>query len=262
MRGAFADATAVTPDGDDRYVALIPEGWDIGGKANGGVLMTIAARAMAAAADRPDPVTVTAHYTAPGDAGALSIATDVLKAGRRLSTVSARVSQNDRALLQVTGAFGDLATMDGPSLVTATRPDYGGPDDCVSLAQAFAPALSNRIDCRLHPDDARFRAGDAHGVATMRGWFRLLDDEPIDVFTLLLAVDCFPPTIFNSGLGAGWTPTVELTAHVRRRPVGPWLQCQFTSRFIFGGFMEEDVEVWDANGLVAQARQLALVPLA
>ena len=40
----FAHATAVTPDGAGRWSAIIPEGWDIFGKANGGVLMTVAAR--------------------------------------------------------------------------------------------------------------------------------------------------------------------------------------------------------------------------
>ncbi len=257
----FADATAVTPDGDGRWSASIPDGWDIFGKANGGVLMTVGARAMAAAADRPDPLTITAHYLSPGVAGPLSVATEVVKSGRRLSTVSARVSQGDRAAVQLVGAFGDLTTMEGPGLITGVRPLFPPPDVCLSTGATFTPALMSKIDVRLVPDDTGFGRNEPHGAATMRGWFRLLDSEPIDVFTLLLGVDCYPPTIFNTGLAAGWTPTVELTAHIRRRPVGEWLQCQFTSRYIFGGFLEEEAEVWDESGLVAQARQLALVPL-
>ena len=96
----------------------------------------------------------------------------------------------------------------------------------------------------------------------MRGWFRLRDDEPIDTFALLLAVDGFPPAIFNANHPPAWTPTVELTTHVRAVPVKDgWLACTFTSRFITGGFLEEDGEVWDATGrLIAQSRQLALLP--
>ncbi len=258
----FVDATAVTPNGDGRWAANIPEGWDIFGNANGGVLMTVAARAMAAAADRPDPLTITAHYLSPGVAGAFSIDTQVVKAGRRLSTVTARVSQGDRAAVQLVGAFGDLTAMVGPDLITGARPEYPPPDECLSTGSGFSPALMSQIDIRLVPDDTGFSRGEPHGVATMRGWFRLLDNEPIDVFALLLGVDCYPPTIFNTGLAAGWTPTVELTAHIRRRPVSEWLQCQFTSRYIFGGGLEEDAEIWDERGLVAQGRQLALVPLA
>jgi acyl-CoA thioesterase len=95
----------------------------------------------------------------------------------------------------------------------------------------------------------------------VRGWFRLRDDEPIDPVALILATDAFPPTIFNARLPTSWTPTVELTCHVRGRPAPGWLRCAFTTRFVTGGFLEEDGEVWDATGrLVAQSRQLALVP--
>ncbi len=95
----------------------------------------------------------------------------------------------------------------------------------------------------------------------MQGWFRLHDHEPIDTMALLVAVDAFPPTIFNANLPIAWTPTIEMTAHVRARPQPGWLRCAFVTRFITGGFLEEDGEVWDeSNTLVAQSRQLALLP--
>lgn len=262
MSESFVQATAVRSDGHGGWLATMPEGWDIFGNSNGGVLLATAARAMAAAVDRPDPLTITAHYLSPGAAGDLSVATEVVKAGRRLSTVSARISQADRSVAQLVGTFGDLTSFEGPTLVTGVRPEFPPPDECVARDSGFSPALMSKIDLRLLPADTGFGRGEPHGAATMRGWFRLLHDEPTDVFALLLAVDCYPPTIFNSGLAAGWTPTVEITAHVRRRPVGEWLQCQFTSRYIFGGCLEEEAEIWDEQGLVAQARQLALVPLA
>ena len=77
----------------------------------------------------------------------------------------------------------------------------------------------------------------------------------------MLGIDSFPPTIFNAKLPVGWVPTLELTAHLRARPVPGWLRCVFTTRFVTGGFLEEDGELWDGTGrLVAQSRQLALVP--
>jgi len=42
--------------------------------------------------------------------------------------------------------------------------------------------------------------------------------------------------------------------------VGP-LRCVFRSRFITGGLLDEDGELWDDSGtLVAQSRQLSLYP--
>ena len=80
---------------------------------------------------------------------------------------------------------------------------------------------------------------------------------------LVVAADAFPPTIFNSDVPAAWTPTIELTTHVREQPTpGDWLRCSFNTRFITGGFLEEDGELWDQAGrLIAQSRQLALLPL-
>jgi hypothetical protein len=123
------------------------------------------------------------------------------------------------------------------------------------------PSFMSKVELRLHPDDAGFLQGNASGRAQVRGWFRLPGGEPIDPVALLVAVDSFPPTIFNADLPVGWTPTVELTAHVRGVPVEGWLRCAFTTRFVTGGYLEEDGEVWDGSGrLIAQSRQLALVP--
>ena len=95
----------------------------------------------------------------------------------------------------------------------------------------------------------------------MSGWFRFPGEEAGDWLGFSVAVDAFPPTVFRAGLPVAWTPTLELTAHIRARPEPGWLRCAFTTRFITGGFLEEDGEVWDASGrLVAQSRQLALVP--
>jgi hypothetical protein len=64
----------------------------------------------------------------------------------------------------------------------------------------------------------------------------------------LLGTDAFQPTIFNTNLHVGWTPTVEPTAHVRARPAPRWLKAQFRTRFVTGGFLEEDGELWDSSG--------------
>ena len=99
------------------------------------------------------------------------------------------------------------------------------------------------------------------GPLVISGYFRLLDGEPIDTLVLLMAVDAFPPVILKSDLPLAWVPTIELTAHVRARPAPGWLRCAFTTRFITGGFLEEDGEAGDSAGrLVAQSRQLALLP--
>ena len=73
LPGPFATATAVQPAAAGQWSASIHPGWDIAGNANGGYLLAVAARALAAATGRPDPVTVTAHYLSPGRPGSVRI---------------------------------------------------------------------------------------------------------------------------------------------------------------------------------------------
>jgi acyl-CoA thioesterase len=223
-------------------------------------------RALVAATGRPDPVTVTGHYLAPGKVGPVTVETLTLKEGKRFATATGTLRAADgRALLTVLGTFGSLDDgAGGPELVDAAPPDLPDPDRCTWLPlDPSDPASSFRrmVDLRLHPDDAGFATGDPSGNPIVRGWFRLRDGEALDPVALLLATDAFPPTIFNARLPKSWTPTLELTCHVRGRPVPGWLRCAFTTRFVTGGFLEEDGVVWDASGrLVAQSRQLALIP--
>ncbi len=260
-KGAFAAATAVTgPDGGV-WRAAVPPGWDIAGNTNGGVLLAIAARAMTATAGRPDPVTVTAHFLAPGRPGPVEVAAAVVKSGRRFSTATAVLSDGARPLLSALGTFGELDDA-GAVLVDGGPPDLPPPEACVPVVatDTFPPPFMGQVELRLHPEDA-FMAGEGSGRPLVRGWFRLLDGEPVDTVGLLLASDAFPPTIFNARLPVAWTPTLELTVHVRARPAPGWLACRYATRFVTGGFLEEDGEIWDADGrLVAQSRQLALVP--
>ncbi len=262
--GSFAAATAVRPTGDGVHAASIPEGWDILGNVDGGLLLAVAARAAAAVAERPDPVTVTCHYLAPGRAGDHTVHSEVLRSGRRFATArSTLVDAEGRPVVTTLGTYGSLGPVDDVLHVDGTPPDLPPPEDCDHLVggDGFPPAFMDRVEVRLHPEDAGFLHGRPTGTPRLRGWFRLLGEEPLDTIGLLLATDAFPPTVFNASLPPAWTPTVELTAHVRARPAAGWLACDFRTRFVTGGFLEVDGEVWDATGsLVAQSRQLALVP--
>lgn len=262
----FAAATAVAQNGEF-FDARVHDGWDIAGRANGGYLAALAARAMAAAAGKPHPLSITAHYLAPASPGPVVISPTLVKAGKTLSTVRATLATPEKPLIELLGRFGDLEAIEGPERIDATPPDLPPPDECVHVKHdpevGFPPPINDRIELRLHPEDAQFQRGEPSGEPLVRGWIRLTNNEPMDVFGLLLATDAFPPTIFNAKLPVGWTPTVELTAHVRGVPQPGWLRCRFSTRFISGGLLEEDGEVWDTTGrLVALSRQLALTPRA
>jgi acyl-coenzyme A thioesterase PaaI-like protein len=262
----FAEATAVHRAAEGRYTTEIVEGWDIAGNANGGYLLALIARAITDATGKPHPVSMSAHYLAPGRPGPVEIDVATVRVGGRHATATATLRSVDQPLIVAVATTTDLASAPAESLlVDATPPELPPLDECVAMEprDGGAPSFMGQVELRLHPDDAGFLAGKASGKARVRGWFRLRGEDLVDPIGLLVAVDGFPPTIFNASLPVGWTPTVELTAHVRGVPAPGWLRCVFTSRFVTGGYLEEDGEVWDETGrLIAQSRQLALVPRA
>jgi acyl-CoA thioesterase len=90
-------------------------------------------------------------------------------------------------------------------------------------------------------------------------WLRFKDGRDADSLALAMLVDAAWPAVME--IGAAGSVTVEMTVHVRARPVPGWLACRVSTRYVIGGYHEEDFEIWDAAGtLVAQSRQLALLP--
>ena len=267
VRRAGADGSRVVFD------AMVNPGWDIMGNANGGYLLAIVGRALSEATGRPDCVTSTTHYLSPCPAEPVVIEVDVVRSGRRFATATAsmRLAESGREIVRTMATLGDLANDPGgptvmfeqsPALVEGTNfPRF---EDCVvaggSTVNDFAH-LHQFLGTRLDPRVARFREGIKSGEPVMRGWFEFKDDRPIDSLALMLAADAFPPAVFNLDLPAAWVPTVEMTVHVRAVPAPGPIACEFTTRFVQNGLLEEDGTLWDSAGtLVAQSRQLALAP--
>ncbi|MFE6776451.1 thioesterase family protein [Streptomyces sp. NPDC057702] len=256
------------------YDADLSARWSILKALNGGYLLAVLGRALGDTLAHPDPFTVTAHYLTASQPGPALIRTESIRTGRTLSTGQAALVQFDEdgaevERIRVLATYGDLAALPNDVRTTATPPAIppyaqclgadDAPDRQVPLSDSTE--IVGRFDMRLDPATAGWAIGQPSGVGDMRAWFGLADGRDHDPLSLLLAVDALPPTAFDLGL-SGWVPTVELTAHIRRRPAPGRLRVSITTRNLAGGFLEEDVQVWDsADQLVAQARQLARVQL-
>jgi acyl-coenzyme A thioesterase PaaI-like protein len=257
----FDDATHIDADGR----GAIHDGWDIGGNANGGYLLALAANGMRRIAGRPDPVTITAHFLAPGRPGPVIVRGEVVKAGKRFTTVSGSLESGDRTVIQVLATFGDLSANAESDFVSmnGSPPDLPPIERCRARAarDAIPVPLMERLSVFLHPDQVGYLTGTRNGNAEISGWLTFADGRTVDTLALLLVADALPPAVFNLDMPPGWVPTVELTVHVRAVPVEGPLRCVFRTRFVHGGMFEEDGEVWDSSGtLVALSRQLALLP--
>jgi acyl-CoA thioesterase len=258
----FDSAIAVRPLGDGVYDTPIRDGWDIMGNANGGYLLALVAEAMRTESGRCDPITMTAHYLSPGVVGDATTKVEVVKQGRRFSTMQASLQRDGKDVIRVIGSFGNIDADPVQPKRTIEIPSIPAYADCPSRgAGDGAPAIMNKVPVRLHPDDVGFATGEPSGRATMRGWVQFADERPHDTVSLLLASDALPPPIFNIAGETGWVPTVELTVHVLARPSTGPLLCSFVSNIVQSGMLEEDGLMWDSQGvLVGTSRQIALQP--
>ncbi len=276
--------TRISALGDGLHAAHLAPGWVVGGGVNGGYLLAIIGKAVAAELEartpekaHQDPFSVSAHFLSAATPGPAYVETTVIRSGGRFSTVEATLVQDVEGTrvprIAAMATYGDLdrahdekSDAEAAALGLALAPPVLPPvEECLLSSDAppeviaIAPLLQ-RFGTRFDPATAMWALGEPSGKGVIQGWFKLADDCPIDAVGLLMVVDALPPVTFDLGL-FGWAPTLELTAHVRATPAPGWLVVRHQTRTVAGGLFEEDCDVWDSTGtLVAQSRQLALQP--
>lgn len=261
----FLRDTAIHSFGDGRYRADIDRGWWIERGPNGGYLAAIILRALLAeVGDRErTPRTLTVHYLEPPHEGPVSLSVVVERAGRGLSTVSARVVQ-DGTLVAL--ALAAVARSRGGEGFDERMPpsELGAGPGAVAVAEETPIPLAERFENRPVIGGRPFTGGDE---AVSGGWIRLREPVPVDAVVVTMLTDAWTPAVFSRVSSMVAVPTVELTVHFRH-PVpdavaGDYCFVRFRSRTAVEGFVEEDGEIWSANGaLLAQSRQLsAFIPV-
>ena len=209
----------------------------------------------------PDPLVASATYLRPAATGPAEVHTEVVRAGRRVATGEARLIQGGKETVRVVATFGDLDAANGRTEVhgAAAGPAAAGRRGRACRTAAL-PGVTHHRAPRL-PRGGAARAGRRDGrpaTPSWRVWMRFRDGREADPLALTALVDAAAPAVLE--LGAHGSATIQLTVHVRGRPAPGWLACRATTRYLIGGYHEEDFEIWDSEGrLVAQSRQFALL---
>ena len=207
----------------------------------------------------PDPLVASATYLRPAAIGPAEMHTEVVRAGRRVATGEARLIQDGKETVRVVATFGDLDAANGRTEVPR------GPRTCrrrttrsrCPTARCPSVSITERLDYRP-AELPGWAQGRPTGEAELAVWMRFRDGREADPLALTALVDAAAPAVLE--LGAHGSATIQLTVHVRGRPAPGWLACRATTRYLIGGYHEEDFEIWDSEGrLVAQSRQFALL---
>jgi acyl-CoA thioesterase len=257
----FDTDTRVDPAGDGVYRATLTDRWTaLGGVPNGGYLLAVCVRALAGALPLPDPVVVSATFLRPAAPGPAEIATEVVRAGRRVATGEAQLRQDGREIVRVLATFGDLEQAQGRTHVSSQPPALPAPEDARDLldgARLPGVNITDRFEYRA-PSPPGWTRGAPTGESELAFWMRFRDGRDADPIALTALVDAAAPAVLE--LGVPGSATIELTVHVRARPAPGWLACRAVTRHVIDGFHDEDFEIWDSTGtLVAQSRQFAVL---
>ncbi len=233
--------------------------WSIGSVPNGGYSAGVLLRGLLAHTGCETALSLTTHYYRPTIANAdVEIRTDVLRRGRSTTHADGVLIQDGKVRLRTTGVFG--ATPTGPTRLAAAPREISPPEECVERdpqAQGLDMSLMQSLEVRLHPEHPLPIDGS---TARVEGWIRFRDDRPNDALALCLFADAFPPAILSAVPDAGWVPTIEMTSHTRAAAAPGWIRGRITTSNVSGGYLVEDVRLWDSTDtLVVDARQLALL---
>jgi acyl-CoA thioesterase len=259
----FDRDTAVVRTGEETFTASLSKDWWVFAGANGGYLASVLLRALTERVGEPERAarSLTVHYVRPPAEGPVEIEMEVVRSGRSLATLTARLTQGGEVAALATAAF----SKPRPSLEfhDASMPPVPGPDDTApsSWPEPLLPPVARRFEYRPVSSEAMF-AGEPR--AEVGAWLRLREPRPVDAVLLATVADALAPAVFPKADRPVTATTVDLTVHFRApaqaEPYDGWCLATFRSTVAVDGFVEEDGEVWTPSGrLVAHSRQLALV---
>ena len=271
MDGPFDRDTAVerqesTPSGA-LFAAEVSGDWRAGRGPHGGYLAAMLLRALTetVADSARAPRSLTIHYPRAPAPGPVSIATVLERAGRSLSTLSARMEQGGTLIALVLAAFS--VPWRAPEIIALEMPDVAPPQagrEAGSLRAAGAPPFTKHLVFQPRIGGLPFSCSDE--PMEIGGWLGLEAPRPIDALSLAFFSDAlFPPPFLRLSERAV-SPTIDLTIHFRDAGGPPRVDpdelcfARFRSGLVHEGFFEEDGVIWGADGAVlAQSRQLALL---
>jgi acyl-coenzyme A thioesterase PaaI-like protein len=256
--------------------AEVSPDWRAGRGPHGGYLAAMLLRALIVTVDDEAraPRSLTIHYARAPLPGPVTIRTTIERAGRSLSTLSARIEQDGALVALALAAFS--VPWSAPEISDLPMPDVAPPDPqrrSGKLLFEGAPPFTQHLI--LQPRIGVIPFQGASEPMDVGAWLGLAEPRPLDALSLAFLSDAmFSPPFIRVDQPAT-SPTIDLTIHFRAalptlgttgqsaRDADELCFARFRSGLVHDGFFEEDGVIWGADGsLLAQSRQLAiLMPL-
>lgn len=261
---AFDRSTTLVPldggrDGTSLFAVTLDEAWSSLVGIHGGYMCALAVRGAELVVPGRPVRTITTSFLRTGAVGRPALLSiRVARSGRSLATVHAELSQEGEIV-----TASRLTLMDHRPGVEWHAPvlgDMAAIEDCVPLDPPTRVVHFDQAEALLDPSSIPFTNG---AKAIVRGYFRPLDNRPVDSAWLAMACDWFPPPAFVRVAPPTGGVSIDLTTHVHQAHVelGPdeWLKAAFEIEHSTGGLAVEHGRIVAPDGsLVAESFQTRL----
>lgn len=249
---------------DGAYECTITKNYWIEVGPNGGYIAALFAHAGDTHLADPERQlrSLTVHYLRPATASPATLVPTTMHKGRSVAFVRIDLLQENRVVATATGSW--AASRSGIDHDVWAMPDARAVEECAPLSSVRPDehiAIHDQWDIRSI-GAAPFEPG---ADTDMLWWIRPPEHRRLDAPMIVAMADALPPPIFAVAMPGTGVPTLDLTVHVRAplatttwRP-GDWILARFRTCLSADGFLEEDGELWTADGtLVANSRQLSI----
>lgn len=261
MTTPFREATRVTRVGDGGFEASIPDGWQQGRGAFGGLVLGLLVRA--AGESEPEAVrglrSLSADIAGPVMPGPARIEVRVLRRGRSQTNLQLSLSQEGEVLASGLCTLGAArsASVDprAPAAPEAAHRDWTSVP-VVAIAPPFGPVFARHYEYRnLGP----MPFCGAKEAATA-GFVREREAEgELDAAAITALLDAWYPALFNVSVGPMRSTTVSFSSqymhHGRTLPAGAPLFFRAHTVTQREGYFIEFRELWCQDELVALNQQ-------
>ena len=262
---SFEAVTRLAAVSDGVFTAHISPEWTIGGRPNGGYLLSLLGRAATAVTTHRHVIAAARTTSARRIRGPPRSALRCCARGAPRARCGCDSNRNRRARRRSspwpTWTRQRRRTGAGASRTRAmsrstTRCRSTG---CCPTASGSRSWSRSTCGSTPHPSASR-PAGRVAGASCAAGCHSPAAHR-LTRSLLLFAVDAFPPATFDVEL-SGWVPTFELTVYVRALPAPGPVRILQRAQLIDGQRLDETCFVWDRTGrLVAHGTQLAGIRL-
>ena len=183
----FLEDTVVTQQSDTSLSAEVSDRWSIGGTANGGYSMVLAAKALSKVLPHKDPLSISGHYLDRVEPGPLLMEVEILKLGKSISTANIKLIQNGSEKIRFIGSFTDFHHAKGETYMHHAAPEFPPIEECIKppFKTGFSPNLELQIDKRYTQDSVWWEDVSLDNNAQLNLYMSWPNQEPYDLFSFM-----------------------------------------------------------------------------